>query len=144
MAESYVQMVAFKAVIERKGRILMMRESAAHKSNVQVGKYQFPGGHIDPGEPFEDGFRREVREETGLEIIIGEPIYVGEWFPVRLGVPTHIVAMFMMCQAGNEDITLSTEHDDFAWVSRDELSKINTMSPDDKVAETYFQKIGAR
>lgn len=30
--------------------------------------YQFPGGHLEDGETFEECLKREVREETGIEI----------------------------------------------------------------------------
>lgn len=38
------------------------------------GYYKLPGGGIDQGESIEDGLRREIREEAGSEIVIGEPI----------------------------------------------------------------------
>ena len=30
--------------------------------------YQFPGGHLEPGETFEDCLKREILEETGIEL----------------------------------------------------------------------------
>lgn len=42
------------------------------------GIYQFPGGHLEENESFNDCIKREIMEETGIEILdkdIGEPIY---------------------------------------------------------------------
>jgi 8-oxo-dGTP pyrophosphatase MutT (NUDIX family) len=33
-----------------------------------TGKYQLPGGGVETGERIEDALRREVREETGIEV----------------------------------------------------------------------------
>ena len=42
------------------------------------GIYQFPGGHLEENESFNDCIKREIMEETGIKILdkdIGEPIY---------------------------------------------------------------------
>ncbi len=36
-----------------------------------TGKFMFPGGGVEPGERLEEALRREVREETGLEVEVG-------------------------------------------------------------------------
>ena len=38
------------------------------------GLYELPGGKIEPGEPAETALLREIREELGTEIIIGQPL----------------------------------------------------------------------
>jgi len=77
--DNIVQRVAMKAVIVRDGKVLILREAKTYDEGTNIGRYHMPGGRLDPGENFEDGLRREVREETGLEVELEFPVYVGEW-----------------------------------------------------------------
>jgi 8-oxo-dGTP diphosphatase len=40
------------------------------------GLYELPGGHIDFGEDIEDGLNREIEEELGMTVTLGEPYAV--------------------------------------------------------------------
>jgi 8-oxo-dGTP pyrophosphatase MutT (NUDIX family) len=90
------------------------------------------------GEAWQDGLRREVTEETGLEIEILRPLYVGEWRPTIKGIPHQIVAIFMVCKTYNVKPTLSDEHDAYKWVDAKSWQALNMMDPDDDVLRTYF------
>ncbi|MCL2451697.1 NUDIX hydrolase [Candidatus Saccharibacteria bacterium] len=132
--------VAAKAVIMNdRNQILILRESETHVGGSQAGKYGLVGGRIGSDEPFFDGLRREVREETGLEIEIEKPIFVGEWWPEIHGARNHIVATFMLCRAKSTAVKLSEEHDDFQWINRDEMSEFTFMPPDDEVILRAFE-----
>lgn len=50
--------------VRRDGRTLMIRKARGH----QRGMWNGLGGKLEPGEAIEDGARREVREESGLEV----------------------------------------------------------------------------
>ncbi len=131
--------VAMKAVIVKDSKVLILREAATYGDGTNHGRYHMPGGRVEAGENFEDALRREIREETGLEVNILYPIYVGEWRPVIRGVPTQIIAMFHVCTPKSDEVTLSTEHDDFQWILPAERNKFDLMSPEDDVIDRYAE-----
>ncbi len=55
--------VGLGVIIERDGKILIGQRLGVH-----APYYSIPGGHLDPGETFEQGCIREIREETGMKI----------------------------------------------------------------------------
>lgn len=57
--------VAVAAVIwNATGQVLLIRRTKPPRS----GQWSLPGGRVERGEPLETALRREIREETGLEI----------------------------------------------------------------------------
>src|SRR5579871_290535 len=48
----------------------------AHTKKFFPGVYELPGGHMDFGEDTVEGLKREVREELGVEISVGDPFHV--------------------------------------------------------------------
>lgn len=106
--------VAVKAVIQNSsGKFLIVREGE---------RWQAVGGRLEKGEKLEDGLRRETAEETGItELEVGKVIHVDEWFAKPEGELKHIVALFFLCKATPEKIMLSDEHQEYAWVTVDEL-----------------------
>lgn len=128
-----------KAVIVKDDKVLILREAATYGDGTQRGRYHMPGGRIESGENFEDALRREVREETGLEVDVEYPIYVGEWRPVIRGVPHQIVATFLVCKPKAGKVTLSTEHDDYQWIDPKKRSNYDIMDPEDKVIDCFAE-----
>jgi ADP-ribose pyrophosphatase YjhB (NUDIX family) len=59
---------AVQAVVERDGCLLLVRRAL----DPGRGLWDFPGGFLDEGEQPLDGLRRELREETGLDVEPGE------------------------------------------------------------------------
>lgn len=84
---------AVGAVIFRGDDVLLIqRGRAPFKAH-----WSIPGGKIDPGEPLKDALRREIREETGVEIEILGLIDVFEALPEKDGDP-HFVMVDYACR----------------------------------------------
>jgi 8-oxo-dGTP pyrophosphatase MutT (NUDIX family) len=78
------------------------------------GEWELPGGRPDAGEDHRAALRREMREETGLDVEVGA--LVGEHpFEVLPGRFVQIVA-YACTLAGATVVTLSHEHLDMRWV----------------------------
>ncbi len=110
--------VATKALIERDGKVLVLRESSKYKDGTNAARYDVVGGRITPGELLTDALQREVREETGLAIEIGEPFFADESLPrpqVR-GEEWQIVKIYFRCKASPGDVLLSDDHDESRWI----------------------------
>jgi 8-oxo-dGTP diphosphatase len=103
----------------RRGRILLGRRRGSHGS----GYYAAPGGHIEFGESFEQAARREVREETGLEIENLRLLSVGNYIFDREDGERHYIDVDFVCEAPDgEPATIEPEKcDGWDWYDPDDL-----------------------
>ena len=69
---SRTRQVVVAAVIERGGRVLVSQRGPG---GGQAGRWEFPGGKREAGESDAEALRREVREELGIEVVVGERIW---------------------------------------------------------------------
>jgi nucleoside triphosphatase len=60
--QKYPEPTCGAIIFNRNNKIFLMRSHKWH------GKYVIPGGHIELGEKMKDSLKREIKEETGLEI----------------------------------------------------------------------------
>lgn len=63
--------VAVGAVVRRGTAVLLIQRS----TEPNAGQWTIPGGKVHPGETLQQAAEREIREETGIHIRAGEPVY---------------------------------------------------------------------
>jgi 8-oxo-dGTP diphosphatase len=82
-------------LVMRRGRVLLGRRRGSHGE----GYYAAPGGHVEFCESFEHAARREVREETGLEIGDLRLLSVGNYVFNRHDGERHYIDVDFVCEA---------------------------------------------
>ena len=117
--------VATKAFIYNQNRVLLVRESAKYVDGSNPERWDVPGGRIEPGQRFDESLRREVKEETGLEVEIGSPFHVDEWRPQVRGEQWQIVGVFFECTSAGDTVTLGLDHNKYEWIDPKDYSKYN-------------------
>lgn len=134
------QFTATKAFIVDKGKILVLKESGSYKDGTNKGKFDVAGGRVRPGERFDEGLLREIKEETGLKVKIGRPFFVDEWRPVVNGQQWQIVGVFFECFADSDKVVLSKDHEEFEWIRSDDYKKYNLIENLVPAFEAYLKK----
>ncbi|WP_120499622.1 NUDIX hydrolase [Roseovarius sp. EL26] len=84
--------LAVRAIIVENSRLLLVNAYAGQKSDLWCA----PGGGVDPGASLPDNLKREVFEETGLAIDVGQPCLVNEFHDPKRGF--HQVDIYFRCQ----------------------------------------------
>ncbi len=117
--------VGVKIVLQNKeGKYLMLLRSAV-KYPEAGAKWEIGGGRINPGTPLIENLKREIMEETGLEIA-GEPKIIAAQDILRPS--KHIVRITYVGQADGE-VKLSDEHTEYKWLSQEELMQLDPVDP---------------
>lgn len=108
--------VGAKALVVHQGKVLLVRESSVYKDASEVGKWDVPGGRIEPEETLIEALKREVFEESGLQVTTGRILGAFDGFPTIRGEKCHVVRVYFECTPLNTDVVLSADHDEFDWV----------------------------
>lgn len=132
--------VATKAVIVYQGKILLLRESKKYNDGTNIGKFDVSGGRIEPGQRFDESLKREVREETGLEIEIGRPFFVNEWRPTVRGEQWQIIGTFFECFAATDNVILSEDHAEYVWIDPKDFRQYDIIENLIPMFESYLSR----
>lgn len=124
--------LSVKAVIQDKeGRCLLLKRSKLCKNN--AGKWDLPGGKVDPGEAIDAALVREVAEECGIVISVDRVLGAAE-----SDTPTKkVVYVIFGGRHISGEVRLSEEHDGYKWVFREDLAKADLCTQFRPFAEGY-------
>jgi len=102
------------------GKYLVVHRSADKYPEVP-NPWDSVGGRIHPGTPLLENLKREVKEETELEVI-GEPRLLKAQDILRI-TGKHIVRLTHVAETSGEP-TLDEEHDDYQWLSLEQIKQL--------------------
>lgn len=114
--------VGVGAVVIHESRVLLIRRG--HEP--MKGQWSLPGGALEVGETLLEGVQREVKEETGLEVL---PVALIEAVDriSRDGedrVQFHYVLLDYLCRVTGGELCCATDAIDVRWASLDELDEV--------------------
>ncbi len=111
------------------------------KSHKWSGQYTIPGGHVHVGENLEDAIKREVKEETGMNVEIIKKLHFTEGiFSEEFHEKRHFIYHHFLCRyEGNPaKVKMSDEFDgEFSWLSLEEARKLETMASIKELLDSY-------
>ena len=101
VAQKYPEPTVGALIFSPGGELFLMRSAKWR------GNYVIPGGHVELGERLEDALRREVKEETGLDI-----------YDIRF------VFFDYACRAASTEVLLNDEAEEYVWVSVEDALRL--------------------
>jgi ADP-ribose pyrophosphatase YjhB (NUDIX family) len=102
----------------KEGKYLLVKRSSEKYNNTK-GSWDIVGGRIHPGSKLLDNLRREVKEETQLEILSEPELIFAQ--DIILGEDKHIVRLSYRGQTEGHPILDITENIEYKWLTVNEL-----------------------
>jgi nucleoside triphosphatase len=133
--KSYPEPTVGGLILNDKKQILLA------KSHKWKNCFTIPGGHVELGETLEEALKREIKEETGLEIkpigflLLQEAVYSHEFYK-----PKHFIFLDYLCEAQTTDVQIDEDEiQDVLWVDPRKASEMNIDSFTKRTIQRYLE-----
>ncbi len=109
-------------------KVLLLKRNQDLVNERSPWTWDLPGGHIDPDETAFSAAKREVTEETKIDLK----------FLLRMGTDSNIgkLTYFYVSDDWSGPIELSDEHEDYKWVSPNDLHNY-----EDEMGNMYYKMV---
>jgi 8-oxo-dGTP diphosphatase len=126
------------AVIVDGDRVLAARRTRPAEL---AGRWEFPGGKVEPGEDPRVALVREIREELGAVIEVGAEVLDGA-SPWRISERYALRLFIASCV--DQDLEPGVDHDLLRWVSIHELNEVDWLESDRLALDAVRTALGQR
>jgi nucleoside triphosphatase len=136
--QEFPQIAVGALIVNSEGRILLAK---SHKWN---NKYTVPGGKVELGETMEEALKREVKEETGLDIsdlrllLVQEMVFDKEFWKRK-----HYILVDFLCRTDGTKVKLNDEFQDYVWERPNKALNLD-VEPYTKPLIEQFNKVSKR
>jgi len=131
MEKHFVGKVAQKAIIEKDGKVLLVRDLR------EADIWEIPGGRLNVGERPEDALKREILEELGVEIEVHDIIYTEQFtYSEKLGPHIYLVYRATLRDPAKEFTFKPDEVRKVKWINVAEFG-------DQKIYDTFRHALEA-
>ena len=117
------------------GKILVLRRHPKSKTNPH--RWELPGGKIEKCEYFDEALIREIKEETGLDVKVGDFCEAVQDDYVH----KRTVQLIMYAKDITGEVKISDEHDDWMWASLDDVKSLEITSSLEKIIKKRNEKL---
>lgn len=114
------------ALMEREGAILICRR---RRDQLHGGKWEFPGGKVEPGESPRSALQRELEEELSIEVLEAEECLRYD-FSYAEGPTVHLVFFLVSAFEGEID---GSQFAEVCWEVRRNLPRYDFLEGDARV-----------
>ncbi len=112
--------IVLTGILKSKDEFLVVRRQ--EHDSLYPGAWEFPGGHLEEGELLLEGLKRELKEEIGFDADCSPKItHYYDTLVEENNVLEHHIELDFVIEVEKENlaISLSEEHEDYAWVFKD-------------------------
>lgn len=99
-------------------KVLILKRT--DNNRIGGGTWEFAGGKLEFGEDLIAGLKREILEETGLEVTVDRLLFATTF-------QTHeyrqVVIINYLCKSNTDKVILSEEHTDYVWADKEILKQ---------------------
>ncbi len=124
--------LATAAICFRKDRVMVTKRLA---EDAHGDKWEFPGGKLEYGEDPRESLKRELKEELGVDSVIGEVIdIVSHVYPNG----RHFVISFFECKILGEPEPIECER--VEWVDPSKLANLDFLEADKRIFSILMKR----
>lgn len=133
--QQYPEPIAGGFIFNEKHELFLIR---SHKWN---GAYVPPGGHVEVGETLEEALKREIKEETNMDITDIQFIEYHEFINKdAFFAKRHFIFFNFSAQAVTTNIKLNEEAEEYIWVPLSKALTLPLVGEAKKTIEILYKK----